>query len=141
LIEIDYEHKDEVAEFVASRVPAASRGWVDNFAAIGFRVGGDLIAGTVFHGWTPEWGIVEMSSASDDPRWLTPATLKAIFGYPFTQLNCRKAVMRVSSINERMCSIARRFGFSEHVLPDLRGDGEDDIVFILDRDDLNERFR
>ncbi len=139
MIEVVYGDKEAVADFVRTRIPDAARGW-DKYTAIGFKLDGKLIAGTVFHGWSPEWGCVEMSSASDSPKWLTRETLRAIFEYPFVQLACRNVIMRVSSKNERMCSIANRFGFTPHVLPDLRGEGEDDVVFILSREALNVRF-
>lgn len=127
----------EVAAFVRERVPAAASGWT-GFTTIGFLQGDRLIAGIVYHDWDQQWGVVQMSAAADSPRWLTRDTLRAIFGFPFDELGCRNVVMRVSSLNKRMCSIAERFGFTRHVLPDLRAEGEDDIIYLLSRRTWND---
>lgn len=132
--------KEAVAEFVRTRVPACERGWT-GYSAIGFVLDGKLIAGTVYHDWEPEWGVLQMSSAADSPRWLTRDTLRIIFSIPFKELHCRNVVMRVSSLNARMCSIAERFGFTAHPLPDLRAPGEDDVIYLLSREAwANGRF-
>lgn len=138
-VELLTGQNDLVANYVAAHVPACSTGWPGWIATVGFVLDGELIGGTVYHGYEPEWGLIEMSSAASSPRWLTRDTLRAILGYPFLELNCRNVVMRVSSLNTRMCSIAERFGFSRHALPDLRGEGEDDVVYILSRKAWEER--
>ena len=123
---------EAVAQFVMSLVPECRRGW-QTYTTIGFVLDGSLIGGTVYHDYEPDWGVIQMSSAATSPRWLTRETLRAIFGFPFNELNCRNVVMRVSSLNTRMCSIAERFGFSKFSLPDLRAEGEDDVIYLLSR--------
>jgi RimJ/RimL family protein N-acetyltransferase len=75
-----------------------------------------------------------MSAASTTPRWLSRQVLYQMFAMPFLGLKCQAVVLRVSERNERMLKILRRFGFSEHRLPRLRGRDEDDILNILTDD-------
>lgn len=119
----------EVAEFVASRTDA-SRGFGE-CVGIAWMDGETMIAGTVYHNWYPEAGIIEMSSAADSPRWLTRKSLQTLFAYPFDQLGCQMVVLCMSERNLRMRDIARRFGFTEFVIPRLRGRDEAECVETL----------
>lgn len=40
-----------------------------------------------------------------------------MFGYPFDEIDCQMAVLRVSEENAGMVSIARRFGFTSYRIP------------------------
>ena len=93
--------------------------------------GRDMIAGVVFHGYHPDAGVIELSSAARSPRWLQPHVIRAMFHLPFDLLDCQMIVLRVSERNETMCSIARRFGFDGVRIPRLRGRDEDEMVFTL----------
>jgi RimJ/RimL family protein N-acetyltransferase len=95
---------------------------------IGWR---DLIGGTVFHQYSPEAGVIEMSSAAVSPRWLAPKMIRAIFGYVFDQLGCQAVVMRMHERNDRMVRIAQKFGFDGYLLPRLSGRDAGLWVFIL----------
>jgi len=66
--------------------------------------------------------------ASVDTRWLSRRSFVAMFGFVFNQLGCQTAVIRVSERNARMLSIARRFGFTEYLIPRLRGRDEAETV-------------
>lgn len=99
--------------------------------AIGFAQDGELIAGVVYTNWNPRSGVIEMSAAATSPRWIAPASIKAMFGYPFDQLDCQLVVLRVSERNQRMISIAERFGFVGHLIPRLRGPDEAEWIFTL----------
>ncbi len=61
--------------------------------------------------------------------------LKAMFGYPFDQLGCQMVVLRVSERNAVMTGIAKRFGFTSHRIPRLRGRDEAEILFTLTDDE------
>lgn len=125
-----YGHSATVAKWVAEHIPGCERGF-DGQGAIGVIENGRLIGGTVFHNWSPESGVVEMSSAATSPRWLCRPMLKAIFGYVFDQLGCQLVVMRVSERNTRMIRIAEKFGFTGYLIPRLRGRDEAEWVFTL----------
>lgn len=119
-----------VAAWVANHIPGCERGW-SNCKAIGIEDNGRLIGGTVFHNWSPEAGVIELSSAAVSPRWAIRPMLKTIFGYAFDGLKCRMIVMRVGSDNDRMCSIARRLGCRVYQIDDLRGEGQNEMIFTL----------
>jgi RimJ/RimL family protein N-acetyltransferase len=125
------DDKHRVAAFLASILPFhRSRGWGE-FAAIGYLLDGNLIAGTIYNNYDPDAEIIEMSSASIDPRWLTRKSIHAMFDYPFNQLHCQMVVLRVAESNARMRSIARRFGFDEYIIPRLRGRHEAECIQTL----------
>lgn len=119
-----------VSAWVASHIPGCNRGF-ERATAIGVAKDGQLIGGTVFHNWSPEAGVIEMSSASTSPHWLTKDMLRAIFGYVFDQLECQLVVMRVSERNTRMVRIAEKFGFDGVLIPRLRGRDENEFIFTL----------
>ncbi|MEQ9634601.1 MAG: GNAT family protein [Devosia marina] len=125
-----YGHSATVAQWVSEHIPGCERGFAGQ-GAIGVVEDGRLIGGTVFHNWSPESGVVEMSSAATSPRWLSRPMLKAIFGYVFDQLGCQLVVMRVSERNTRMIRIAEKFGFTGYLIPRLRGRDEAEWVFTL----------
>lgn len=129
-LQIVLDDKWTVARFVASIPPFEGRGWQE-FAAIGYAWDGELIGGTVFHNWDPTSGVIELSTATTDPRWMSRKSIRAMFSFPFNQLGCQMVVIRVSERNEHMVSIARRFGFDEFPIPRLRGRDEAGIIFTL----------
>lgn len=133
MIEMVEDVNGVVSAFVGKLIPGGHRGF-DKESAVGFAEDGILIGGTVYHNYNPEAGVVEMTTASTSPRWLTPRTLHAIFAIPFNQWGCQLVVLRVSETNERMIRIAKRFGFEGHLIPRLRGRGEGEWIFTLTDD-------
>lgn len=90
---------------------------------------GALIAGTLYHNWQPEEGVIELSSFSNSRRWLTKSVVRCMFTGPFKVLGCQMVVLRVSELNENMIGIARKFGFEETYIPRLRGRNEGEMIF------------
>lgn len=135
-------HNALVAEWVASQPPFdASRGF-GNCTAIGWVKDDTLIAGSVYSNYDRQAAVIEISSASIDPRWLTSDTINFMFSYPFDQLGCQMVVLRVSEKNQRMRRIATKFGFVEHLIPRLRGRDEDECVYTLTAEQWHDsRFR
>lgn len=125
-----YGHNEAVAAWVAANIPGCERGF-DKSVAIGVVEGERLIGGTVFHNYQPEAGVIEMSSAGTEPRWLSRRMIRAIFGYVFDQIGCQMVVMRISERNDRMIEIAERFGFQGYLIPRLRGRDEAEWIFTL----------
>ncbi len=105
------------------------------YSSMGVVDGNDLIAAVVYHNFSRHRGIIELSAAATSPRWLSRRVLEAMFGYPFRQLGCQLAVLRVSERNERMLRIALRFGFKGYLVPRLRGRDEGEVVLTLSDDD------
>lgn len=93
-----------------------------------------LIAGTIYHNYHPESGVIELTSASVDKRWLTKRVVRAMFWMPFVRLGCQLVVLRVSERNESMINISRKFGFDEVYIPRLRGRDEGEFIFTLTDD-------
>lgn len=99
-----------VAEWVANRIPHMETGFAD-YAALGIYACDELIAGVVYH--ECRGNDIQMSTASDDVRWLSRSVLAAVFAYPFEQLQCD----RVTAFTPKMAATTRRFllglGFAE----------------------------
>jgi RimJ/RimL family protein N-acetyltransferase len=67
--------------------------------------------------------------------FFTRAFLRAIFKYPFEQLECNVVIAQISSANEQSLSVAKRIGFKQVCrIPDALVDG-DAIILTLYRDD------
>lgn len=116
-----------VGQWIANEL--GQQGFAGYFmSAIGVFDNGKIIGGTAFHNIYPNEGVIEMTSASIDPRWLNRRMISAIFTYVFDLLECQMVVMRVSSINTRMLNIGRRFGFNIYTIPRLRGRMEDEVI-------------
>lgn len=129
-----FGHSETVARFVASLVPGCAAGF-GNCKAIGvIDDEGNLMAGMVFHQWNPASGTIQISSASLTPKWLTGRVRHIMFSYPFDQLGCQMVWLEVSAKNERMCRIAKAFGFTGHLIERMRGRDEDGYVFTLTDD-------
>ena len=110
---------------------------INDFCSMGVFEDGNLIAGTLYHNYYPETGIVELSSASISKRWLTKPVINAMFFLPFERLGCQLVVLRVSERNKSMIGIARKFGFEEVYIPRLRGRDEGEFIFTLTDDAWN----
>lgn len=126
-----------VGNFVSELIWGAP-GQVTQYCTMGVFDGEDLIAGTIYHNWAPESGVIELSSASTTRRWLTKPVVKAMFSLPFDKLGCQMVVLRVSERNTSMLRIARSFGFSEVYVPRLRGRDEGEYIFTYTDDQWRE---
>jgi len=133
LIFLKGEDALKVGEWVAKRIPGCERGFGPCTALLVWDNG--PIGATIFHNYSPEAGVIEMSSAAASPRWLSKRTLKAIHSYIFRDAGCQLAVMRVSENNARMIRIAKAAGYTGHTVPRLRGRDEAEIIFTLTDDD------
>lgn len=122
-----------VGDFVSELI-WGNAGHIRDYCSMGVFEDGALIGGTLYHNWHPESGVIELSSASTDPRWLTRKVIEAMFSLPFDVLGCQMCVLRVSERNERMVRIARKFGFSEYLIPRLRGRDENEFIYTLTDD-------
>jgi RimJ/RimL family protein N-acetyltransferase len=123
----------EVGQWVAGQL--GQTGFAGYFmSAIGVFDGPKLIGGTCFHNYYVKEGVIEMTSACIDSRWLNRRMIRAIFTYVFDLLECQMVVMRVSADNSVMLNIADRFGFNMYTIPRLRGRSEDEVICTLTDD-------
>ena len=99
---------------------------------IGFlRRDGVLEAAAIYHGWTPDTGVIEISAASISRRWGTRSRLHVIFDYPFQQLGCQMVVARTSEHNHGPLRIWRALGADEYRIPRLLGRDHAGIITTL----------
>lgn len=123
---------ESVAGWVARHIPGCERGFDACTAMMIYE--DKPVAGVVFHNYSPESGVIEMSAAALSPRWLTRPVLRAIHRYIFEDCGCQLAVMRVSERNTRMCRIAQKAGYSGYRIPRLRGPDEAEMIFTQSRE-------
>lgn len=122
-----------VGDFV-SEIIFGAKGAIHDYCTMGVFEAGKLVAGTLYHNWHPEEGIIELSSGSLTKRWLTKPVVRAMFHLPFDRLGCQMVVLRVSERNTSMVRIARSFGFSDVHIPRLRGRDEGEFIFTYTDD-------
>ena len=123
-----------VGEFV-SRLCFGMPDQIERYCSMAVFHNGGLVAGTLFHSWQPDSGVIELTSASTDRRWLTKTVVKAMFHMAFAMIGAQLAVLRVSERNTGMVEIAQRFGFQGTLIPRLRGRDEAEWLFTLTDDD------
>ena len=95
---------------------------------------GKLVAAALFCNYDPYAGTIEIVAASDDPFWMSRSALWDMFDYCYHQCECQAVVMRASVENVRLQRICRAYGFAEYVLPNLRGRGISEVIYILTDD-------
>ena len=123
----------EVCELVNAMIRERFRPGQDR----GFGViddNGRLVAGWVWHNWSPEAATLEFSGSALSPRWMTREILHRIFSYAFDQVGCQMVVTRNSASNTRLHRQLARFGFDRFDIPRLFGRDEDGVVFTLTDD-------
>lgn len=91
------------------------------------------IGAVIYHDWSPEAGVICMSASGGD-GWMTRPVLKAMHGYVFEDAGCQMVALQVSERNHRMRRIALAFGYSEYVIPRLRGRDEAECLMTLTDD-------
>lgn len=123
---------DKAADWVANRIPDCERGFgaCRAFAVIGETI----LAGVVFHNWSPAAGVIEVSAAAANPRWITRNVLSQLFAYAYDTCDCQAVVIRTPEDNERVRRLWRSFGASEHIIPRLRGVDAAECVMVLPRE-------
>ncbi|QIG49569.1 N-acetyltransferase [Nordella sp. HKS 07] len=130
-----YGQDEAVAKLVASLIPAAARGFGDNFTAMGVDHGGLLVGGFIFTSWSPKTGTIEISYAGIGRRWLTRPVLYAAFSYVFDGVGCQMAIAQMPARLRHAVRIARAYGFEQVTIPRLFGRNEDGVISTLTVED------
>lgn len=95
-------------------------------------IDGSALAGAcLFHNYEPDAGVIEISAAADSARWLTRPVLYDMFDYAFGQLGCQAVVARMDPDAKRTCGIFDRYGFTQYIVPRLRGRAKDEAIYLL----------
>jgi hypothetical protein len=128
-----YGHDALVADFVSKLIPELhGRSLARSSKAFGVvNKDGALIAGMVYHNWDPEAGVIEMSGAAIDPRWLNVETLRRMYQYPYLGLKCQMTFMRVAATNERLLRQLAAFNYTFIRMPRMLGRDQDAVLCQL----------
>lgn len=130
-----YQCDEAVARFVADHIPwVAVRGFGE-CRAIGVANGDQLVGGFVFNDYSPEFGVIELSFAGIDKRWLTRPVLFGMFSYVFDGIGCQMACSRTPASLRQAIRITRAYGFKQVTIPRLFGWNEDGIISTLTVED------
>lgn len=109
-----------------------------DYEALGVVKGNRLIGGVIyceFREIAPGEHDIRMH-CSGEPGWLTKATLRVLFGYPFCQLGCIRVTGVVARANKRALDLNRRLGFQiEGCIRDGYGTGKDGLLMGMLRRD------
>lgn len=109
---------DVVSAWVGKRVG------IDDFGpcvAIGVSRQDQLLAGCVYNNWRhPN---IEVTFATDSPRWASRQAISCILSYPFVQLGCLRITAYTRAGNERARAFLTGLGFDQegyhpHGFPD-----------------------
>ena len=90
-----------------------------------------ILGAVLFHNWSDEYSIIELSAASDSAAWLPKKTLKEIFGICFDQLKVNQVFARHSVENKIIERIFKFIGGSQIILPNMRGKNRDESLMML----------
>lgn len=123
-----YGADEAVGAWVLSRIPNMPRLPVP-YVGIGVVQGAQLVAGVLYHGYSPEFGSIDVSIAADTPRWISRQRVSLILGYPFRQLGCGRVTAAIMSSNSRSIRLCEGLGFKREGLL-RRGFGRDDAVVL-----------
>src|SRR5690606_24846126 len=124
-----YGHDKDVADWVSRRIRGCERGFGE-CRAIGV-IDGELIAGCVYHDWSPEFGTIQISCAATDKRWMTRPVIRGLLEYPFSF--CRMVTFQTDKENAAR-RIIKRLGAREYEIHDMRGNGESLFLLTLPKE-------
>lgn len=137
-----YDHDDIVERYVADRIPGCGRGF-GPCRAVGILKDGQFVGGYVYHNWSPENQVIEISGACENPRCLNLTILRELFTAPFRNMGAQLVMMRVHKKNKATRALLKRLGCHEYIIPRLRGRGRNDseaILTLTDDDWFSSRF-
>lgn len=123
-----------VEAFVSSKIWGSPRA-MSGDTALAVMNEGDPLGAVVYQNYCPDYGTIEMSSASTSARWMTRRTLFELYSYPFLQLGCQAVILRCDPGNVRMARINRAYGFKRYDIPRLRGRDKGEAIYVLTDDD------
>lgn len=124
-----------VGDFVSERI-WGEPGHFERYCSMGITDReGRLIAGIVYHNWSPDTGVIEISGGSVTRHWMTKDNLSALLSMPFNDLGCQAIVARHAEDKRHIRRIWVSLGAVEYVVPRLRGKHEPPEVISVLTDD------
>lgn len=110
----------------------------DACTAMGVLRGDKLVAGLVFHNWEPDHGVIEVSAAAVDRRWLTRKVASTALRYAFEECACQMVVARYSERNTPARKIWVALGSDETHIPRLYGRDTAGVIATLTKEAWGE---
>ncbi len=127
-----WDYPDAVRAFVENGLWGGAEQFSPDTQALGFVRGGEgLVAGMIYHNWSPRHGTIELSGFSTRRDWMTRTNLSQIIGYPFDDAGVRLLIGRTSEHNAPARRIWRALGSKEYLIPDVRAEGEGEVFYTL----------
>lgn len=103
--------------------------------AIGLERDGSLIGGVIYDSYSIN-NIFLHVAGTEGVNWVTKTYVKAVFGYPFKQLNCKRISGWVEASNDKARRFDEHLGFKqEAVLEGAARDGGDVIIYRMWKDE------
>lgn len=138
-----FGHDDQVAAWVADRIPHVRGGDFGPCKAIGIGSAqlGKLWAGIVYHDYQERCGTVQLSMAAESPLWATRGTIRALLHVPFVQYKVWKVWTATPHGNARALKVNEHIGFKrEATLAHHFGKGNHAIICRMLAPDYARRF-
>lgn len=121
---------EEVAQWVWARMDGKPN---SEYAAIGLK-SKEIVAGVVFTRYHPGVSI-EMTIASEGRTWAVPNYFRAIFAYPFRQLDCQRATAIVAARNTRSRRLCEHVGFVQEGVCRYGFKDDDAVIYGMYRNE------
>jgi RimJ/RimL family protein N-acetyltransferase len=121
-----YGADEQVAAMVAERIPAVRGKGFGECTALGVVRGGELVGGVVFTMF--QGHDIAVSLAFDTPRWVSRATLRELFSYPFGQLPCARITALIGRKNKPSRRLCEGLGFELEGVMRKGLDGKEDLM-------------
>lgn len=123
---------ENVSGFIAQTI-FGDRRYMGEGTVMGITQGDKLIAGVIFHNYSPEAGTIEFSGGGTKP-WFTRKVIWEVFNYIFNELGCQAAYSRTPESNTQHINVLKRYGFETHIIPHLRGRNKGEAISVLTSD-------
>ena len=132
-MKLAYGLSDIVAKWVAERIPHMEGLSFAPYYAVGVLTDdGKAVGGVIFHSDYPQFGTMQMSAASDDPRWLSRSIVKELLAYAFVEKGRQKLWCAIPHSNVRALKVIKGLGFTqEGVLAHHFGDNHAVILRLM----------
>lgn len=117
------------AQWASERIFGKPDGFRD-YATVTVMRGGAVVAVIVLHNWREEFGVLEISAAGGG-GWQSRRVVNQVMSLCFDAMGCQTVATRCGSDRPDVIENMRKLGFSEAVLPNLRGAGVDEWVFTI----------
>jgi len=100
----------------------------------------EILAVACYNNYYPEKDI-EISFASDHPRWATRNSIREILAYPFEDLKVQRITARAPKSNRRTRKLMKGIGFQEEGKLRNAGDNNEPLfIYGLIREDFVEKY-